>query len=128
MRLRYGFFFIESTSATSFSAVLSLARSIGATVAKLHNGGLIHGDLTTSNMMLRGFGLPSDAREGETSVSVKGPADEKQSSGIIHGDLHASDSGSSGAGLSADPVPVTSASSFSYPSAHTIVQRLHRGK
>ena len=27
-------------------------RLIGAAVAKLHDGGLIHGDLTTSNMMI----------------------------------------------------------------------------
>ncbi len=28
--------------------------SVGRTIAKLHDGGLVHGDLTTSNMMLRG--------------------------------------------------------------------------
>ena len=28
-------------------------RSIGQQVAALHDGGLVHGDLTTSNMMLR---------------------------------------------------------------------------
>ncbi|KAK3255403.1 hypothetical protein CYMTET_35414 [Cymbomonas tetramitiformis] len=31
----------------------TVATQIGKTVAKLHDGGLIHGDLTTSNMMLK---------------------------------------------------------------------------
>jgi len=32
---------------------LRLARLMGSTVAKLHEAGLIHGDLTTSNMLIR---------------------------------------------------------------------------
>lgn len=31
----------------------ALLVAIGRTVAKLHDGGLVHGDLTTSNMMRR---------------------------------------------------------------------------
>ncbi len=31
----------------------SVAASIGAAVARMHDGSIIHGDLTTSNMMLR---------------------------------------------------------------------------
>lgn len=30
-----------------------LLAAVGRTIAKLHDGGLVHGDLTTSNMMLR---------------------------------------------------------------------------
>ena len=30
-----------------------LLLAVGRTIAKLHDGGLVHGDLTTSNMMLR---------------------------------------------------------------------------
>ena len=30
-----------------------LARKIGRAVALLHDGGMVHGDLTTSNMILR---------------------------------------------------------------------------
>jgi len=33
-----------------------LAVSIGATLAKLHTNNIVHGDLTTSNMMLRNNG------------------------------------------------------------------------
>ena len=32
---------------------LKFARCMGSTVAKLHDAGLVHGDLTTSNMMIR---------------------------------------------------------------------------
>jgi TP53 regulating kinase-like protein len=32
---------------------LSFARAMGTAVAKLHNAGLVHGDLTTSNIMIR---------------------------------------------------------------------------
>ena len=31
----------------------ALLLAVGRAVAKLHDGGLVHGDLTTSNMMLR---------------------------------------------------------------------------
>jgi TP53 regulating kinase-like protein len=31
----------------------SLLVAVGQAIAKLHDGGLVHGDLTTSNMMLR---------------------------------------------------------------------------
>jgi TP53 regulating kinase and related kinases len=31
----------------------NLMKQIGAAVARLHDGGLVHGDLTTSNMMIR---------------------------------------------------------------------------
>lgn len=31
-----------------------IAMQIGDAIAKLHDGGLIHGDLTTSNMLIRG--------------------------------------------------------------------------
>lgn len=31
----------------------AMAKSIGATIARLHNAGMVHGDLTTSNILLR---------------------------------------------------------------------------
>lgn len=31
----------------------ALLVEVGCTIARLHDGGLVHGDLTTSNMMLR---------------------------------------------------------------------------
>jgi TP53 regulating kinase-like protein len=35
------------------SELASLASRVGRAVARLHDGGMVHGDLTTSNMMLR---------------------------------------------------------------------------
>ena len=35
------------------AALQALVQQIGKVVARLHDGGLIHGDLTTSNMMIR---------------------------------------------------------------------------
>jgi len=35
------------------AGVAALMRQIGEAVATLHDGGLIHGDLTTSNMLVR---------------------------------------------------------------------------
>ena len=40
-------------------------RSVGRGVAKLHNGDVIHGDLTTSNMMLRLSSGGGDVDVGE---------------------------------------------------------------
>ena len=35
------------------AALLQVATKIGRAVAQLHDGGVVHGDLTTSNMILR---------------------------------------------------------------------------
>lgn len=40
--------------------IKGLMGRIGAVVAGLHGAGVIHGDLTTSNMMLRGAGLDGE--------------------------------------------------------------------
>lgn len=40
-------------SALRSAALRALAVKIGRAVAKLHDGGMIHGDLTTSNMIVR---------------------------------------------------------------------------
>ena len=36
-----------------FAAQLELLRAIGRAIAALHDGGIIHGDLTTSNLLVR---------------------------------------------------------------------------
>ena len=53
-----------------------LAESIGRTVAKLHSHGIVHGDLTTSNMLIYGdeialidFGLAEITKEKERMAS-----------------------------------------------------------
>ncbi|CAK4033489.1 EKC KEOPS complex subunit BUD32 [Lecanosticta acicola] len=47
--------------------VKALLRKVGAAVGKLHSIGVIHGDLTTSNMMLRGGG-GNDADDGAGEI------------------------------------------------------------
>jgi TP53 regulating kinase and related kinases len=41
------------SKALSESQTVAVMRQIGIAVAKLHDGGLVHGDLTTSNMIVR---------------------------------------------------------------------------
>lgn len=49
--------------------IRGLMRRIGATVGGLHKAGVIHGDLTTSNLMLRPVGGPvQDGGEGSPSM------------------------------------------------------------
>jgi TP53 regulating kinase-like protein len=52
-------------------------KEIGKAVAKLHDGGIIHGDLTTSNLMLRPDGRVVRASLGSRAL---GPRDEKDRS------------------------------------------------
>ncbi|KAJ0423633.1 kinase-like protein [Aspergillus carlsbadensis] len=57
--------------------VRGLLRRIGAAVGSLHKAGVIHGDLTTSNLMLRPFAPAAgvenvDGLEGKVSPSMEG--------------------------------------------------------
>ncbi|KAL4900799.1 EKC/KEOPS complex subunit bud32 [Aspergillus multicolor] len=55
--------------------VRSLMRRIGGAVGGLHRAGVIHGDLTTSNLMLRPRGAETEVAgngEGEESPSMEG--------------------------------------------------------
>jgi TP53 regulating kinase-like protein len=53
-----------------------LMRRIGAAVGKLHSVGVVHGDLTTSNMMLRRTATETHTRQGEDgeTAAVSGNA------------------------------------------------------
>ena len=62
---------------------LNVAAHVGASLARLHAAGLVHGDLTTSNIMLRG--LPENGGDkpmGQMSMEGRGesvdPGDEKE--------------------------------------------------
>ena len=46
---------------------MALARKIGQTVAKLHAAGLIHGDITTSNILVLDSGTSEVGLFGSTS-------------------------------------------------------------
>jgi TP53 regulating kinase and related kinases len=48
---------------------LALARAVGAAVAKMHNGEIIHGDLTTSNMFIRSTSGAGSAAEDTNTAS-----------------------------------------------------------
>jgi TP53 regulating kinase-like protein len=52
-RSRAGLVFVPAHAAVCDSDLAALAHKIGRAVATLHDGGLVHGDLTTSNMIIR---------------------------------------------------------------------------
>lgn len=63
-----------AAAASSSDAIASeraaLARDIGAVIARLHNGGIVHGDLTTSNVMVRApQALPDALAAARTAVA-----------------------------------------------------------
>lgn len=41
------------SEAVDASAAAAIMKQIGGAIAKMHDGGLVHGDLTTSNMLLQ---------------------------------------------------------------------------
>lgn len=43
----------DLTSATVLETCLSISRKVGTCIAKMHDTGIVHGDLTTSNIMIR---------------------------------------------------------------------------
>jgi TP53 regulating kinase-like protein len=46
-----------------------MLREVGRLVALLHDGGMVHGDLTTSNMMLRDSDGALVCREGSAPIA-----------------------------------------------------------
>ncbi len=57
----------------------SVAASIGAAVARMHDGSIIHGDLTTSNMMLRPLLPASSSSIVSASASASASASSSSS-------------------------------------------------
>lgn len=55
-------------------ALVGLMRRIGEAVGKLHRSGVVHGDLTTSNMMLRPW--PRGQEPSPSAVEIEGGGDE----------------------------------------------------
>jgi TP53 regulating kinase-like protein len=53
------------------SDVLELAKSMGDTVGKIHSLGIVHGDLTTSNIMMRRPSIEKKHHEASTSDSAR---------------------------------------------------------
>lgn len=58
---------LESNNGSYGEGGLALARAIGAAVAKMHNGEIIHGDLTTSNMFIR---APTEEQKDRFDPSI----------------------------------------------------------
>lgn len=54
------------------SELVALMRRVGAAVGALHAAGIVHGDLTTSNMMLRPAQLPNGDLDGEEGSILAG--------------------------------------------------------
>ncbi|KAH7376111.1 serine/threonine-protein kinase BUD32 [Plectosphaerella cucumerina] len=67
---------LDASMRTSVQADKDLAdimRRVGAAIGSLHNVGIVHGDLTTSNMMLRPpAGSPEPTTESGDTVSLEG--------------------------------------------------------
>ncbi|KAI9880506.1 MAG: serine/threonine-protein kinase bud32 [Pleopsidium flavum] len=62
----------------------SLMQRIGLAVAKMHHIGVVHGDLTTSNLMLRPVDPPSTVNETSTSDAISTPSTPRPS---LDGDI-----------------------------------------
>ncbi|KAL1865650.1 hypothetical protein VTK73DRAFT_5096 [Phialemonium thermophilum] len=74
---------------TGHAPLVDLMRRIGAAVANLHRVGVIHGDLTTSNMMLRPWTQVSD-RTSDLAGAARDPNSEGQDatlSRLLDGDI-----------------------------------------
>jgi hypothetical protein len=94
----------------------SVAASIGAAVARMHDGSIIHGDLTTSNMMLRPLVAASNAALPDSSAA-------SADSSSLSSDSTAS-AASSGASVGVSDMSVdAAAASSSNPAAasHSVV-------
>ncbi|ROV98142.1 hypothetical protein VPNG_08615 [Cytospora leucostoma] len=65
--------------------MVDLMRRVGAAVGRLHAAGVVHGDLTTSNMMLR----PVARREGEEEEEEAEEADggHRREGGVLDGEI-----------------------------------------
>jgi TP53 regulating kinase and related kinases len=57
------------------SALKSLLLQIGAAIGKLHSAGLVHGDLTSSNLMLRPLKSPSTSAPSSSPSPSPAPTD-----------------------------------------------------
>lgn len=61
--------------------LVGLMRRVGAAVGRLHAAGVVHGDLTSSNMMLR----PNKKRKEDEGATTNGAT--KDSEGILEGEI-----------------------------------------
>ncbi|KAH6690553.1 serine/threonine-protein kinase BUD32 [Plectosphaerella plurivora] len=60
------------TSVQGDKALADIMRRVGAAIGSLHNVGIVHGDLTTSNMMLRPAASGAESTADEANVSLDG--------------------------------------------------------
>lgn len=64
--------------------LVGLMRRVGAAVGKLHAAGLVHGDLTTSNMMLR---PAARGKEEEEEEAKEGGGKDGVAGGVLDGEV-----------------------------------------
>eukprot|EP00887_Chlorella_sp_A99_P004781 scaffold4.g4781.t1 len=81
-------------------ATAALMAAIGRAVAAMHDGGLVHGDLTTSNLLVRGAGAASAAAAGEDGSAAGAAAAARGTDGAEasggEGDVLAAQGGQQG--------------------------------
>ncbi len=60
----------KSETSECHVALCKIAQEIGTTISKLHDAGMVHGDLTTSNIMLRDLATGSDSTQRPNVVFI----------------------------------------------------------
>jgi TP53 regulating kinase-like protein len=77
---------VVATTTMTKSNILDLAQQIGQLVGRLHNIGIVHGDLTTSNMMVLEVNDDSNSNKSETN-NDDNKKDEGSSSSLLSSSL-----------------------------------------
>ncbi|KAL0466855.1 serine/threonine-protein kinase [Neurospora intermedia] len=73
----------RSAAGQDHGPLIELMKRIGAAIAGLHRTGVVHGDLTTSNMMLR----PHTKKKTTTSEQTNGVSKEEEKAKLLEGDV-----------------------------------------
>ncbi|KAI3392383.1 hypothetical protein diail_5771 [Diaporthe ilicicola] len=73
----------DSSSRNSNAELVGLMRRVGAAVGSLHAAGVVHGDLTTSNMMLR----PTPARRKHGADADSTATNGHREGGVLDGEI-----------------------------------------
>ena len=106
---------------------LSLAAAIGHSIASLHNSGLVHGDLTTSNIMIRDWSVgkalekasitsaSSSSSSSSSSLMYRGISDDAPAADLSSSFSPSSSSSSSSASGCSGPSPSLLSSLPAFP-------------
>lgn len=81
----------DTTTTTTTTILADIAKMIGSCVAELHNLGIIHGDLTTSNLLLCPESSTTTATNDTKKTLIVVPIDFGLSTGSVHPEERAVD-------------------------------------